>query len=62
MSSNSVKIAAALLAAAFLSASQLPAAAQTKAQGKGPEFLFVQTAKDIALSDGKSVRRLPFVF
>jgi hypothetical protein len=34
MSSNSVKITAAFLAAAFLSAPQLPAAAQTRAPGK----------------------------
>jgi hypothetical protein len=52
MSSNSLKIAAAFLAAAFLSAPQLPAAAQTRAPGKEPEFLFVQTAKDIAYKDG----------
>jgi len=52
MSSKSVTLAAALLAAAFLGAPQLPAAAQTKAPGKGPEFLFVQTAKDIAYKDG----------
>ena len=53
MTSNSVKIAAALLAAAFLSAPpQPPAAAQTKAPAKAPEFLFVQTAKDIAYKDG----------
>ena len=53
MTSNSVKIAAALLAAALLSAPALPpAAAQTKAPAKAPEFLFVQTAKDIAYKDG----------
>jgi len=46
---NSVKIAAALLAAAFLNAPpQPPATAQTKAPAKAPEFMFVQTAKDIA--------------
>ena len=49
MTGNTMKIAAALLAAAFISAPpQPPAAAQTKAPGKAPEFLFVQTAKDIA--------------
>ena len=53
MTSNSVKIAAALLAAALLSAPALPpAAAQTKAPAKASEFLFVQTAKDIAYKDG----------
>jgi hypothetical protein len=53
MTSNSVKIAAALLAAAFLSAPpQPPATAQTKAPAKAPEFMFVQTAKDIAYKDG----------
>ena len=53
MASNTMKIAAALLATAFLGAPpQPPAAAQTKAPGKGPEFLFVQTAKDIAYKDG----------
>ena len=53
MTSNSVKIATALLAAALLSAPALPpAAAQTKAPAKAPEFLFVQTAKDIAYKDG----------
>jgi len=53
MTSNSVKIAAALLAAAFLSAPpQPPATAQTKAPAKASEFLFVQTAKDIAYKDG----------
>lgn len=52
MSSKSVTLAAALLAAAFLSALELPAAAQTKAPRNGPEFLFVQTAKDIAYKDG----------
>jgi hypothetical protein len=53
MTSNTVKIAVALLAAAFLSAPpQPPAIAQTKAPVKAPEFLFVQTAKDIAYKDG----------
>jgi len=53
LSSNSVKIAAALLAAAFLSAPpQPPATAQTKAPAKVPEFMFVQTAKHIAYKDG----------
>jgi len=53
LASNTVKIVAALLAAALLSAPpQPPAAAQTKAPGKAPEFLFVQTAKDIAYKDG----------
>jgi hypothetical protein len=53
MNSSIVKIAAALLAAAFLSAPpQFSATAQTKAPAKAPEFLFVQTAKDIAYKDG----------
>ena len=53
MIGNTMKIAAALLAAALLSAPpQPPAAAQTKAPGKASEFLFVQTAKDIAYKDG----------
>jgi len=49
MTSNSVKIVAALLAAALLSAAALPPAA---AQTKAPEFLYVQTAKDIAYRHG----------
>ena len=53
MIGNTMKIAAALLAVALLSAPpQPPAAAQTKAPGKASEFLFVQTAKDIAYKDG----------
>src|SRR5215475_7182299 len=53
MTSNSMKIAAALVATAFLSAPpQPPATAQTKAPAKAPEFMFVQTAKDIAYKDG----------
>ncbi|HET6927044.1 MAG TPA: hypothetical protein VFI48_09355 [Hyphomicrobiaceae bacterium] len=52
MRSKSVTLAAALLAAAVLSAAQRPATAQTKAPERGPEFLFVQTAKAIAYKDG----------
>jgi hypothetical protein len=52
MASNTVKIAAALLAATLLYAPPPPVAAQTKAPAKAPEFLFVQTAKDIAYKDG----------
>ena len=47
------KFAAALLAAARLYAPAMPqVAAQGKAPAKAPEFLFVQTAKDIAYKDG----------
>src|SRR5262245_53811130 len=53
MTRNSIKIAAALLAAAFLSAPpQPPATAQTKAPAKAPGCMSVQTAKHIAYKDG----------
>ena len=53
MTSSSGKIAAALLAAAILCApTQPPATAQTKAPARAPEFMFVQTAKDMAYKDG----------
>jgi hypothetical protein len=52
MTSSSVKFAA-LLAAAFLSAPpQPPATAQTKAPAKAAQFMFVQTAREIAYKDG----------
>src|SRR5262245_24700262 len=47
------KLALVFFSAAFLCAPpQLSATAQDKTQTKAPEFLFVQTAKDIAYKDG----------
>ena len=53
MIGNTVKIPAILLAAAlFYAPPPSPATAQTKAPPKAPEFLFVQTAKNVAFKDG----------
>ena len=53
MIGHTVKIPAILLAAAlFYAPPPSPATAQTKAPPKAPEFLFVQTAKNVAFKDG----------
>ena len=46
------KIGVVLLAAALLGSPSTPLTAQSKAPTKATEFLFVQTAKDIAYKDG----------
>jgi hypothetical protein len=47
-----VKVSAALLIAALCAPSPPSTAAEVKSQAKAPEFLFVQTAKNVAYGDG----------
>ena len=49
---NRMKKSALLVAAPLCLVAMHFAVAQTKAPAKAPEFLFVQTAKDIAYKDG----------
>jgi hypothetical protein len=52
LESSAAKVSAALLIAALCAPSPPPAAAQVKAPAKAAEFLFVQTAKNVAYRDG----------